>query len=90
MNVLRAADETHARHSKAVRVERLFRRGDQRGMIGQAEIIVCAHVQHAFAADDRNLRILRTGDDSLGFEKALRFNFLECLRKLFFEFREHK
>ena len=59
-------------------------------MIGQTEIIICAHVEHTFAAGDRNVRILRTGDDALGLEQALRFYFLERLRKLFFEFGDHK
>ena len=90
MNVLRAANKTHARHSKTVRLERLFRSGDQRGMIGEPEVIICAHVQHAFAAGDRDVRILRAGDHPLGFEKTLRFNFLQRLRKLFFEFSDHK
>ena len=89
VNVLCAADETHARHAEAVRVERFFGRGDERGMIGQAEIIVRAHVEHAFAAGDRDVGILRTGDDPLGFEEALRFNFFERLRKLFCEFSNH-
>jgi len=36
------------------------------------------------------MRVLWTGDDALGFEEALRFNLLKCLRKLFFEFSEHR
>ena len=58
-------------------------------MISETEVIVCAHVEHAFAASDRNVRILRSGDDALGFEKTLRFNFIECLGNFFFEFRDH-
>ena len=50
MNVLRAANETHARHAEAVGIERFLRRGDERRMIGQPEIIVRAHVEHALAA----------------------------------------
>ena len=73
-----------------MRLERFFCRGNQSGMIGQAEIIVRAHVQHAFATGDRDVCILGTGDDTLGFEQALRFNFFERLRKLFFEFRDHR
>ena len=90
MNVLCAANETHARHPKAMRVERLFCGGDERRMIGEAKIIVCAHVQHAFAAGDRDVRFLRTGDNSLGFEKTLRLNFVQCVRKLVFEFCDHR
>ena len=73
-----------------MRLERLFRSGDQRGMIGEPEVIICAHVQHAFASGDRNVRILWTRNDSLGLEKTLRLNVFERLRKLFFEFRDHK
>ena len=87
MNVLCAADETHAGHAKTMRVERFFGSGNQRGMIGQAKIIVRAHVQHAFAAGDRYVGVLWTCDDAFGFEQALRFNFFERLAKLFFEFR---
>jgi hypothetical protein len=44
MNVLCAADETHAGHAETMRLERLFCRGNKRGMIGQTEVIVRAHV----------------------------------------------
>ena len=44
MDVLRSADETDARHSKTVGVERLLRRRDERGMIGQAEIVIRAEI----------------------------------------------
>ena len=90
MNVLCAADETHARHAETMRVERFFGSGNQRGMIGQAKIIVRAHVQHAFAAGDRDVGVLRTCDDALGFKQTLRFNFFERLRNLFFEFSDHR
>jgi hypothetical protein len=36
------------------------------------------------------VRILRRGDDPLGFVKSLRLYFLERLRKLLFKFGEHK
>jgi hypothetical protein len=58
-------------------------------MIGQAEIIVRAHIEHALAASELDLGILRTGNDALSLIKALRFYFFERLRKLLFEFREH-
>jgi len=73
-----------------MRIERLLCGGDEGRMIGQAEIIVCAHVEDAFAASDGDVRILWTCDDPLGFEEALRFNFLERLRNLLFEFRKHR
>ena len=90
VNVLRAANETDAGHAEAVCVERFLRGGDERRMIGQAEIIVRAHVEHALAAGDLDVRVLRAGDDALGFVKALRFNFIERLRNLLFEFGEHE
>ena len=89
VNILRAANKAHARHAEAMRVERFFRSSDQRRMIGETEIIVRAHVEHAFAARDRDVRVLRTCDDALGFEETLRFNFFEGLRKLIFEFGDH-
>ncbi len=90
MDVLRAADEAHARHPEAVAVERRLRRGDERGMIGQAEIIVRAEIDHAPAVRDRDLGVLRPGDDALGFEKSLRFDFIERLRDVIGKFREHR
>src|ERR1700687_4625127 len=59
-------------------------------MIREAEIIVRAHVEDAFAASDGDVRVLRRNDDALGFVKALRLYFIERLRKLLFEFGEHK
>ena len=77
VDVLRAANETDRRHAEAVGVERLFRRGDERRMIGQPEIIVRAHVEDAPAARDPDLRVLRRGDDAFGFVEALRPDFGE-------------
>jgi hypothetical protein len=59
-------------------------------MIGKPKIIVRTHVEHALAAGDRNVRILRTRDDTLGFEKTLRFNFFESLSHLIFKFGDHR
>jgi hypothetical protein len=89
MNVLCAANKTHTRHPKSMGLERFFGRSDQRGMIGKPKIIVCTHVEHAFAARDTNVCILRTRDDTLGFEKALRLNFFQSLSDLIFEFGNH-
>ena len=58
-------------------------------MIGEAKIIVGAHVQHAFATGNGDVGILGGGNHPLGLEETLRFNFFECLRKLFFEFSDH-
>jgi hypothetical protein len=70
-------------------VERLFRRGDQCRVIGKPKIIVRTHVEQAFATRNRNVRVLRTRDDALGFEKTLRFNFFERLRNLFIKLGDH-
>ena len=90
MQVLRAANKTDTGHAQSVTIERLLGRFDQLGMIGQAEIIVRAHVQHLFATGDFNVRVLRGSDDALGFIKSLRFYFLERLRKLLLKFGEHE
>ena len=59
-------------------------------MIGQAEIVVRAHIKDAFSARHQNMGILRAGDGALGFVKALRSNFIQRLAKLLFKFGEHK
>ena len=46
MQVLGAADEAHAGHAEAVRVQRLLRRGDDVRVVGQAQVIVGAEIQH--------------------------------------------
>jgi hypothetical protein len=58
-------------------------------MIGEAEIIVGAHVEHAFAISDTDVRVLRSGDDSLRFVQTLRFNFFQRPGEPLFEFAEH-
>ena len=85
MNVLRAANETHTRHSESMGVERFFCRRQQRRMIGQPKIIVRAHVENAPSAADLDFRILRTGDDALSFVETLRFYFRERVGELLFE-----
>ena len=59
-------------------------------MIGKSKIIVRTHVEHALAARDRNVRILRTRDDTLGFEKTLRLNFFQSLGHLILKFGHHR
>ena len=58
-------------------------------MIGQTEVIIGTHVQDALAIGHRDVRVLRRGDDALGFVETLRPNFIECFRKLLFEFGKH-
>jgi hypothetical protein len=54
-----------------VGVERFFRSGDERGMIGQAEVIVRTHIEHATAARNFDLGVLRAGDNPFGFVETL-------------------
>ena len=70
MNLLRAADEPDARHAVAPFVERFVGGGDDFRMIGQAEVIIGAEVQHRLPAEDANAGVLRRGDDPLTLEEA--------------------
>ena len=58
---------------------RAFRRRDEVGVVGQAEVIIRAQIDHAPAVRDRDLGVLRAGDDALGFEKTLRLDVVESL-----------
>jgi hypothetical protein len=49
VQVLGAADEAHRGHAEAVRVERLLGGGDHGRVVGQAEVVVGAEVQHLAA-----------------------------------------
>src|SRR5205807_6188202 len=64
MDSLRAADETHARHSIAPTIERFLRRCYYRRMLGQAQIIISAQVEDRFAITDADGSALRRDDDS--------------------------
>ena len=90
MDILRPANEAHTRHSETMAVERFLRRRDECRMIGQAEIVVGAEIDHAPAVGDWDLGVLRPGDDALGFEKSLRFDFIQGLRDVIGKFREHR
>jgi hypothetical protein len=58
-------------------------------MVGQAEIIVRAHVEHPFPAGDLDIRILWAGYDALRFVEALRFYLGQHVAEVIFEFGEH-
>jgi hypothetical protein len=58
-------------------------------MVRQAEIIIRAHIEHAPAARNSDLRVLRRGDDAFGFVEPLRPDFGERVGKSLIEFREH-
>ncbi len=68
---LGAADEAHRGHPEAPPVERLVRGGDDRGMAGQAEVVVGAEVDHLTEALDPDVRRLRRRDHQLGLVEAL-------------------
>ena len=65
MQVLRAADEAHARHPVAVRLEGLVRGGDDLRMVREPEVIVRAEVQHLAAVVEADVRVLRRGHHEL-------------------------
>ena len=52
----RAADEAHRGHAEAMAVEGLLGRLDEIGMIGKAEIIIGAEIQHLAAAGATSMR----------------------------------
>src|SRR5690606_17318766 len=70
VQVLGAADEAHRGHAEAVRVQRLLGGLDHGRVVGQAEVVVGAEVQHRAAVGQRDLGGLRAGDDALGLEQA--------------------
>src|SRR5262245_63817186 len=51
-------------------------------MLGQAKIIVGAHVEDALAASDLDMRVLRRGDDALVLVGARRANFCELAEEV--------
>ena len=72
-----AADEAHRGHAEAVAVERLFRRGDQLGMIGETQIVVGAEIEHLAPARDLYAGALRRQDRPLGLPQRLGANDFE-------------
>ena len=89
MDVLRATNESDARHAEAVRVECFFRGGDERRVIGQTKVIIRAHIEDAATARNFDLRVLRAGDDSFGFVETLRPDFRKRVCELLIELRGH-
>ena len=71
-------------------VERCLRGGDQRRVIGEAQIIVRAHVKDLAAAGNADVRVLRGGDDAFGFVETLRPDLSERVGELLVKFREHE
>ena len=89
MNVLCAANKADAGHAKPMRVESLLGGSDQGRVIGQAEIIVRAHVKNAFAVGHGDVCVLRRGDHAFGLVEALGTNFFKRTCELLIEFGEH-
>jgi hypothetical protein len=52
-------------------LQRFVRGGDDRGVIGQAQIIVGAEIQHLAPGLDPDVRSLRAGDDPLLLEQRV-------------------
>jgi hypothetical protein len=67
---LRAADESHRSDAVTVAGERIVRRGDHGGVIGQTEIVVGAEIDHLAAVVQTNHRPLSRADESLSLEQA--------------------
>ena len=70
VDLLGAADEPHARHAVAPAVECLLGCRDDPGVVGEAEVVVGAEVQHLFAVRHLDGGLLRRDDDALGLEEA--------------------
>jgi hypothetical protein len=67
-----------------------FARGGDGRMVGQAEVIIGAEVERRRAVLDPHAGRLRCGDDPFGLVKALRAQFIQLARELFFNCPEHK
>jgi len=72
-----------------VRIQRFLGRGDERGMIGEAEIIVGAEIQNALTAGDGDVCILGRSNNALGLVETLCFDFIERFCELLIKFCEH-
>jgi hypothetical protein len=70
VEVLGAADETDRSHSKTGSLQRLARRLDHPGVVGQAEIVVGAEVEDFAPPLDANDGVLRREEDALALVKA--------------------
>jgi len=71
VQILGPADEAHRGEAEAVILQRLMGGGDDGGMVGQAQIIIGAEVQHLAPGLDPDVRALRAGDDPLLLEQGI-------------------
>jgi len=69
VQILRAADEAHRSHAKAVAAEGLFCGFDQGRVVGQTKIIIGAEIEYRASVIEHDFCRLRAGDDALGFEQ---------------------
>ena len=74
---LGAADEAHGGHAEAPAVERGPGGGDHLGMVGEAEVVVGAHVDHRAPVLEADGGVLRGIDEALAFVEAGGFDFRE-------------
>jgi hypothetical protein len=73
VNVLGSTNEADGAHSEPMSVKGAFGGFDEPGMVGEAEVIIGAEVEHLFAVDGDGGG-LGARDDSLGFVGACRFD----------------
>ncbi len=71
VEIERAADEADRGHAEAVAVEAIAGRGNDVGMVGEAEVIVGAEVDHAAAIAEADAARLRCSDQPFALEQAL-------------------
>ena len=71
MEVERAADETHRRHTVPVGLHRLVGGRDERLVVREAEVVVGAEVQHLGTVSDRDRAALSGHDLPLGLPQAI-------------------
>src|SRR5262249_39416767 len=79
VQVLRAADEADRGEAEAVVVEGLLCGGGDARMIGEAEVVVGAEVQHLLTGDEADAGILRGGDDALLLVQGVAADLVELL-----------
>src|SRR5688500_8887449 len=89
MRLLGAADETHRGEPIAPFVERAMCRGDDLGMIGQAEVIVRTEVEHIGTSRCRDMGLLMRRNDALGLERARGADVVDLLSQVFLKSAVH-
>jgi hypothetical protein len=90
VHLLGAADEADRRHAEAPAVQRLLGGGHDLGMVGQAQVVVGAEVEHLSAAGDGDARALRGGDDPFGLEQSRRGDLVQGRAEVVAEIVEHQ